>query len=323
MSNHRTLAPIALFVYNRLENTQRVVEALQKNLLAQESELFIFSDAPKKEKNKEAVDKVRQYLKTIQGFKSVNIIERKEHFYIERNIIEGVTDLVNKYGKIIVLEDDGVSASNFLTYMNNTLDFYEDKKRVMHIASFTFIKMPADYQKTILWRYPENTGGGWGTWKDRWDKFRWFKTEEEALSCLSEEQKSKIELEGSFKCLSILKMKPITWDICWYIAIVCNNGLAVNPPRSIIKNIGLYGGTHFSILNRLLGKHPFETSIDQGAEIIFNDHIEENAEAIGLLKEFYEKLGTRKRDKALSAFIRVLVKLKITKALKKIISFFE
>jgi hypothetical protein len=315
---NRELAPVAIFVYNRLENTKQVIEALQNNYLAKETNVFIFSDAPKNKNNLESVNRVRTYLKSVSGFKSTTIIERKENFYVEKNIIEGVTEIINKYGKIIVLEDDGVSAKYFLNFMNDSLDFYKGKEEIMHIASFTFIKMPKDYRKTIVWRYSENTGGGWATWKNRWDKFRWFKTEEEALSLLSEEQKKRIELNGVFGCLGSLKLKPIPWDICWYIAININNCFAINSPGSLIKNNGLFNGTHFTALNRLLGKHPFEIELDEDENIILEDNIIENIQATNLLKDFYAKMGKRKRDKMLHYSIRLLVILGITKILKKI-----
>ena len=41
------LAPIVLFVYNRPWHTKQTVEALQKNELAKDSELFIYSDEAK------------------------------------------------------------------------------------------------------------------------------------------------------------------------------------------------------------------------------------------------------------------------------------
>ena len=185
----KNLAPVTIFVYNRLWNIKQTIKALQDNYLAKETDIFIFSDAPKETRDIKKVNAVREYLKTITGFKSVNIIERKKNFYIEKNIVEGVTEIINKFGKIIVLEDDGVSAPNFLTFMNGALDFYQNEKRVWHIATFTFIKMPQDFRRTFFWSYSENTGGGWGTWKNRWDKFKWFKNEREALSVLSEDQK--------------------------------------------------------------------------------------------------------------------------------------
>lgn len=316
----RILAPVAIFVYNRLENTKGVIEALQKNYLASETDVFVFSDGTKTKKKIKAVDSVRKYLKTVTGFKSFSIIERRENIYIEKNIIEGVTEVVNKYGKVIVLEDDGVSAKNFLTFMNDALDFYQDKERVMHIATFTFIKMPKTFRKTFFWSYSENTGGGWGTWKNRWDKFVWFKNEQEALSVLTEEQKNRIELGGVTKSLGFLKLNPIPWDICWNIAINRNNGLSANSPRALIRNNGLFNGTHFTALNRILGKSPFDVELDENEEIIFEDNIVENDKAIELLKEFYGKMGKRKRDKVLHYFVRMLVVLRITKLLKYVLS---
>ena len=200
--------------------------------------------------------------------------------------------------------------------MNGALNFYESKEKVMHIATFTFIKMPNGLKKTFLWRYSENTGGGWGTWKNRWDKFQWFKNEAEGLTALNDEQRKRIELDGDFGCLASLKANPIPWDICWYIAIIRNGGLAVNSPVSLIKNIGLFNGTHFSAINRILGKHPFEIELSNEEGIIFEDNIIESKEAIRLLKEFYSKIGKRKRDKVLHYFVRMLVALRVTKLIK-------
>lgn len=303
MNNYNLpLAPVAVFVYNRLNNTKKVFEALSRNYLALKTDVFIFSDAPKTERDEKTVDNVRGYLRKVTGFKSVIIIERKENFYIEKNIIEGVTEIINRYGKIIVLEDDGVTARNFLNYMNDALNFYEDKKKIMHIAGFTFIKIPDDYKKTILWRYSENAGGGWATWKDRWDKFKWFSAEREGLACLSQSQKEMIEFGGVFKCLNNLKANPIPWDICWYIAIVSNNCLAVNPPKSLMKNIGLYNGTHFSPFHRLLGKSPLGVEISEDQKIIFEDNLVENTQAVDLLKEVFMRMSNNKIKKLINYF---------------------
>jgi len=318
----KKLAPVAIFVYNRLKNTKQVIEALQKNTLARETDIFIFSDGGNTHKNKKRVDNVRQYLKTIDGFKSVSIIKRETNYYIERNITEGITTIVDKFGKIIVLEDDGVTAKGFLTFMNRALDFYEQERKIMHIATFTFIKMPNNYNKTFFWTYSENSGGGWGTWKNRWDKFTWFQNEEDGLSQLTEKQKRSIELDGNSKSLSFLKLTPIPWDICWNIAINKHDGLSVNSPWPLIKNNGLYNGTHFTILNRLTGKNLFEIELPNYDinDIVFETNISENNEAKKLLKEFYSRLNKKQINPLLHYIIRILVLLKITKLLKRIFS---
>ena len=114
----QVFAPIALFVYNRPNHTARTLKFLQQNELATESRLFIFSDAAKTEGDQKLVDEVRSLIKDTDGFKSVEIVERKDNMGLANSIIAGVTKLVNTYGKVIVFEDDLISSPYTLTYFN-------------------------------------------------------------------------------------------------------------------------------------------------------------------------------------------------------------
>src|ERR1700733_8290783 len=118
------LAPIVLFTYNRPWHVRQTVGALQKNDLAAQSELIIFSDGPKNEEACVQVEEVRKYLKTITGFKGVQIYEQKENQGLANNIIDGVTRIANEHGCVIVLEDDLVTSPFFLRYMNDALLTY-------------------------------------------------------------------------------------------------------------------------------------------------------------------------------------------------------
>ena len=132
------LSPIVLFVYNRPAHTQRAIESLESNRLAEESELFIFSDAPQDDKVAEGVRAVRNYLKTIKGFKKVIINERDKNLGLSGNIIAGVTDIVTRYGKVIVLEDDLVVSRHFLDFMNDALLFYENEPKVISVCGYMY-----------------------------------------------------------------------------------------------------------------------------------------------------------------------------------------
>ena len=121
----KNLSPIVLFVYNRPWHTQQTIEALQKNTLASDSELFIYSDGEKNIKDRDKVEEVKKYIKTIHGFKRLIIIERKENFGLADSIINGVAEIVNQYGRIIVLEDDLVTTPYFLKYMNRTREIFQ------------------------------------------------------------------------------------------------------------------------------------------------------------------------------------------------------
>ena len=130
------LAPIVLFVYNRPWHTRQTVEALQQNELANESELFIFSDEAKDEMATKHVNDIRDYIRTIDGFKNIEIIERDKNFGLAKSIISGVTEIINQYGTVIVLEDDLVTSPYFLQYMNDALVFYEKEDRVVSVMGY-------------------------------------------------------------------------------------------------------------------------------------------------------------------------------------------
>lgn len=163
-----TYAPILLFVYNRPEHVRRNIQALLKNELAAESELFIYSDAAKDETSQATVKEVRAFIRSIQGFKKITITERTENWGLARSIIDGVTTLINRYGRVIVLEDDLVVAPHFLQFMNDALETYRDEERVGHIQACDFTHDPS-LPDTFLIKW---TGSwGWATWDRAWKHF--------------------------------------------------------------------------------------------------------------------------------------------------------
>src|SRR6266568_4628990 len=134
--NNYNLAPIVLFVFNRLPHTKATIEALQKNKFASRSDLIIFSDGPKVDGSKNEVLAVREYLHNVCGFKSIAIIEREHNWGLAESIISGVTEVVNVHGKIIVLEDDLITSPFFLEYMNDALEMYKDEDKVISILGY-------------------------------------------------------------------------------------------------------------------------------------------------------------------------------------------
>ena len=103
MEETRSLAPVILFTYNRPEHTKRTIEALAANELAAETDLYVFSDAAKKDADKGKVQEIRDYVKSVQGFRQVELTAREQNYGLAKNVIEGVTAIVNKYGKGILI----------------------------------------------------------------------------------------------------------------------------------------------------------------------------------------------------------------------------
>ena len=167
----KDLAPIVLFCYNRPWHTQQTLDALSKNDLADDSNLYIYCDGPKLGIGIKAladIEETRNIVKTENRFKSITIVESESNNGLADSIIHGVTEIVNRYGKIIVLEDDIVTSPGFLTYMNDALEVYKGEEKVMHISGYMYPvkkKLPDTFfiRPTSCW--------GWATWKRAWDCF--------------------------------------------------------------------------------------------------------------------------------------------------------
>lgn len=242
-------APIILFVYNRLEHTKQTLAALQKNTGASESELFIYSDAAKNSVSEAAVTAVRAHIQSISGFKQVTIIEREHNFGLADSIVDGVSTVIKKFGRAIILEDDIVTSPHFLSYMNDALTVYEDTPEVMHVSGYFFPLTPAEaaslpetffYNQTSCW--------GWGTWARAWEKYR-----SNASDLLHDIQQSgrlrEFDMDGQFRFSSTLRAnaqgRQKTWAIKWHASVFLERGLCLHPRFSLTKNIGHDGsGVH-------------------------------------------------------------------------------
>ena len=238
-------APIVLFVYNRLWHTQQTVEALQNNVLAKQSDLYIYSDEANTEKVQNSVNKVRQLLDKIDGFKSVTILKRKKHFGLADSIIDGVTTIVNQYGRIIVLEDDMVVSPYFLEYMNEALDQFVEDNRVISVHGYVY---PVDIKLPEAFFLPGADCWGWATWRRGWEIFNpngQYLLDELVRRHLIQE----FDYNGAYPFSNMLKAQVKgandSWAIRWHASSFLAGKLTLYPGRSLVHNSGNDGsGTH-------------------------------------------------------------------------------
>lgn len=277
-----SLAPIALFAYKRPEHLKRTIDSLLKNHLSEESEIFIFSDGPKSEKDESLVNEVRKFIKELRGFKKIFIVERETNFGLSKSIISGVTELVEKYGKIIVLEDDLVTSPFFLKYMNDALTFYNNYDEVISIHGYMYPlkeKLPETFflKGADCW--------GWATWKRGWNHF-----EPDGKKLLTELRNKNLLDEfdwgGALNNVRMLKNfingRNDSWAIRWHASAFLLNKLTLYPGKSLVNNIGADGlGTNVkktNIYNTTLASEPIE---------INSIPPEENLYVKGLLKIYF------------------------------------
>ena len=132
------LAPIVLSCKKRPWHGSRTLEAIAQKELASESVLYIYCEGPKpnaSEEQRAVIEEVRREVRMREWCSEVYIIESVEHKGLANSVINGVPEVLNQYGKLIVFEDDLLTSPYFLTYMNESLDYSEDKKSVFSISA--------------------------------------------------------------------------------------------------------------------------------------------------------------------------------------------
>lgn len=282
------LAPILLFAYNRPRHLQRTVEALAQNPLAQDSELFVFADGARTEDDREDVDLVRSYIHTIEGFKTVHRVERDRNYGLAANIIDGVTRVVNEYGRVIVLEDDLVTAPGFLQFMNDALDTYADEPRVGHIQAYDFTQNPR-LPETFLIKF---TGSwGWATWQRAWQHFNpdgQYLLEELRRRHLTH----RFDFNGKYGFTRMLRRqvegKNDSWAIRWNASLFLQDILSLNVGRSLVQNEGFDGsGTHCGADHLYQAKlYPDRLRVEKISPIT------ENLEARKIFEHYYARTNS-------------------------------
>ncbi|MFD0750516.1 sugar transferase [Mucilaginibacter calamicampi] len=277
----QSLAPIALFVYNRPDHTRRTISYLQKNLLADESRLFIFSDGAKTAADEDMVREVRDMAAQVTGFKSVKLISRKQNMGLANSIIDGVTQLVTEFGKVIVFEDDLLSSPYTLQYFNESLKRYKEEEKVMHIGAYMFPLSNKALPETFFHRIA--TSWGWATWDRAWKNFE--PDIDQLITQFDSRKRYQFSIEGTGnfwkQMMEFKARKNNSWAIRWYASIFLKGGLALHPAHSLIHNIGHDGtGVHSNI------EHMYGVSVADKPVKQFPNEVNENLKAHLAIRHF-------------------------------------
>lgn len=265
------LAPIALFVFKRPEHTLQTLTALATNPEFVHSPLFIYCDGARNINETKDVDLTREIVRNWNHPDKEIILEVKNRG-LARSVIAGVTELSERFGHVIVVEDDLIVNKDFLSYLNAALIKYQDTSQVMQISAYMFpIPEFANRKETIF--LPNITSWGWATWNRSW---RYFDAEvkEWELILRSKELRKRFNVGGAYDYSDMLLRQMNgeidSWAIRWNWSVFRNSGLVVYPPTSFVRNIGFDGsGTHCRVNDF------YSTQISTSSDDLkFSEHIE-------------------------------------------------
>jgi hypothetical protein len=245
------LAPIVLFVYNRPGHTQRLLDSLAANTESKDSLLYIYCDGAKNNANEDEVrkiEKTREIIDAETRFKDVIITIQSKNKGLANSIIDGVTEIINRYGKVIVLEDDLIVSPFFLAFMNDALERYADTPHVGQIGACNMFACGSKYPSSFFTIPPDCWG--WATWKDRWAHFN--PDGKQLLEQLeSGNLMNKFNVYGSYRMKELLIAQinglVSSWAVRWTAVCVLNNWLTLYPNPSITNHIESANATHAQI----------------------------------------------------------------------------
>lgn len=249
-------APIAIFCYRRPDHLRNTLESLMRCEGLAQSPVIVYGDGPRNAEEVAAVEETRATAKAMLG-------DRAEYHFNEanqglsRSVIAGVSDVVGRFGRAIVVEDDLELSPSFLTFMNQALDCYAHDERVFQVSGYMFDVPELKATPSALF-LPFTVSWGWATWKRAWDRFDPQAAGWGALRT-NKALRRRFNLDGTYDYATMLvrQMEGLrdSWAVRWYWTVFKANGLVLFPPASLVSNTGFDGsGTHGRGLFRKFSK---------------------------------------------------------------------
>ena len=249
-----------------------------------DSSLYVFCDGAKRKKDIPLIRETRELIRSYE-LDTATIVEREENLGLANSIITGVTELCNKYGRVIVVEDDLYLSPYFLKYMNTALGIYEKYDKVVHISGYMF---PVKGELPDTFFYRATSCWGWGTWKRAWDKFE--PDVNKLLAGFQDEKKRwEFDIHGSMDYYKMLKHqasgKVDSWAIRWYASVFLNGGLCLHPGKSLVNNIGHDdSGLHCGCTD------VYDVAVRGDKDFMFATDISESEQVVKLMSDFYRSI---------------------------------
>lgn len=244
-----SLSPIVLFVYNRPWHTSQTLYALMQNHLAEQSTLYIYCDGAKQDASEASlqdIQAVHDIVRDKQWCNEVIIVEAEENKGLAASIRNGVTEVINKHGRVIVMEDDLITSPAFLSYMNKALSYYENRKSVFSISGYNLpsniMQIPPDYNYDVYVSL-RNGSWGWASWQDRWSQIDW--DVQHYPTMLADKNMQQSFNRGGDDIFEMLQQqqsgKLKIWSIQFTLAHFVNHAVSIVPTVSYVDNLGLDG----------------------------------------------------------------------------------
>ncbi len=252
-----------LFTYNRSWHTEQVLNSLKYNTVLPQK-LFVFQDGLRQDEDACEWNKVNSLIYGIDWCET-EIIVSEYNKGLADSIISGINYVFKEYDAIIVLEDDCVPSADFLNFMYQCLEKYQDMTKIYSVSGYAWpIELPEGDED--IYFCGRISSWGWGTWKNRWEMYQKDYT---LLKQIKHDPDLSNELAVWGADLGEILIGNIngeinSWAIFWALLVIRNRGVCINPYLSLIRNIGHDGtGVNCGTTDK------FKVPIDEGKNTVY------------------------------------------------------
>lgn len=296
-------APILISVYTRKGHFIRLIDSLKKNKETTETKLYVASDAASQKEDVNKVIDIRNFISEIEGFKEVILLDRKQNIGSHISILTGISEVFKIHNKLIFLEDDNYVSKNFLSFMNDALNKFQDDEQIFSVSGYNYpIEIPDEYNHPI-YLYPGFSAWGVGLWKEKWSEVDWKLNNNDLLSDLSENKKLIKEYLGERVYWSIKNMCQNNFTfidayICYHL--YKQKKYSIFPTISKVRNYGHDGLGEHGGINNIFASQKID---DSDKQLIFPDKIDLDNTVNKELKNYFKLPLSSKIKKAVKKLL--------------------
>lgn len=285
-------APVVITVYNRYDHFRRCIESLKNCRGANNTDLFIAIDAPFREVDVPASQKIKKFAEHLTGFKTVTVLIRETNIGGRANCFNAIEYALQTHDRFIYSEDDNLFAPDFLEFMNEGLEAYEKRSDIHAICGFNYpIIIPAFY-KSDIYAWQGFSAWGYATWKEEYERSIVEPPRSELKEYLSSRQNRRKlrNVAGHYPRVlyDIVDTGYYTGDsiVCYHL--VRQNKYCIFPTISRVRNIGHDGsGLHSHVENT--GKYLKQVISDGLVAAHFEEQIGPNKEINEMLRKHFKE----------------------------------
>lgn len=239
--------PLLILAFNRPAHVKRLIDSLRPY---RPQKILVGIDGPR-EKNKSDKEKIAQVLDEVNKIDWTSDVElrvRENNLGLRFAVADAVTWVIDKYGEVIVVEDDVEVGPEFLQFMSLMLDKFRDDDEVFHVSGYNLVpKSEVCFPGEAIRKSSIPESYAWATWSRAWEAYDPYLNWAKKLSI--SELKS---LLGKVVPAIIWKVNfrdaerelISTWAYRWIGSIWSRGGVCISPNRNLVNYTGQSLGTH-------------------------------------------------------------------------------